>query len=237
MKDKSLSTAAGVNKLLERQMRFWELSREQRPPPPPAGPPQVRDFITISRMVGSGGSEVAAIVHERLGWPLFDREILAAMSHDDAIRQRLYASMDERDLGWLEESVRAVVQGEFVKNDYFHRLTESVLSLARQSSAIFLGRAADLMLPKDRGLRVRVVAGPERCIERYARRRSIGLAQARSEIERIEKERSEFIDRHFRIDAADQTRHDLIVNLDRFTPGQAADLVLSALRFRAEAAV
>lgn len=232
MKEKSLSAAAGVAKLVERQMRNWELMHQPPPPPASTAPPPVQDFVAISRRVGSGGSEVAAILHEKLGWPIFDREILAAMSHDDDIRKRLYASMDERDLGWLEEAVRSVVQGEFVKNDYFHRLTEAVLSLARKSRAIFLGRGADLMLPRDRGLRVRILASPQRCVENYAKRHHLSHDKSQSEVERIEKERRDFVRHHFHVDADAPARSDLVINLDCFTPGQAAEMILSALRFK-----
>jgi hypothetical protein len=80
-----------LGKLVERQMRNWELSRAQRPVPQPAAPPrQVEDFVTISRLVEAGGQEVAHELGQRLGWPVFDREILQAMAHDDAVRARLY---------------------------------------------------------------------------------------------------------------------------------------------------
>jgi cytidylate kinase len=163
---------------------------------------------------------------------VFNKEILHAMAADDPIRQRLYESMDERDLSWLEESLRSLGEGTFVKNDYFRRLTVTVLALARQGRAIFRGRAADLILPQNRGFRVRVTASRDSCIRSYAEHHGLDIEQARSEVERIERERAEFVRNHFGLDPAEQSRHDLIINLDRFTPDQAVELIMSCLKMR-----
>ena len=225
----------GVEKLVERQMRNWELARSQRATPPPAERPEVEPFVAVSRAVGSvgpAGADIPATLGERLGWPVFDKEILQAMADDDRIRQQLYASMDERDLGWFEESLRALMHGEFTKNDYFHRLTRTVLAIARQGSTVFVGRAADLILPRHRGLCVRLTVSGEQCVRNYAEQHKISPDQARAEVQRIETERAEFVQRHFKVDAADQNRHDLIVNLEQFTPDQAVELILTALKMR-----
>ena len=199
----------GVEKLVERQMRNWELARSQRATPPPAERPEVEPFVAVSRAVGSVGP-----------------------ADDDRIRQQLFASMDERDLGWFEESLRALMHGEFTKNDYFPRLTQTVLAIARQGSTVFVGRAADLILPRHRGLCVRLTVSGEHCVRNYAEQHKINPDQARAEVQRIETERAEFVQRHFKVDAADQNRHDLIVNLEQFTPDQAVELILTALKMR-----
>ena len=147
---------------------------------------------------------------------MFGREILEAMAEDDAIRRRIYSRMDERDLTWWEESLRAVLDADFVRNDYFKRLCETVLSLARQARSVFVGRGADLILPANRGLRVRLVASSESRVRRYAAATGRDEEKARREVERIEKERAEFLHHRFRTDASDPLRHDLIVNLDRW---------------------
>ena len=224
-----------IGKLVEKQLRNWEIARSQRPVQPQPRQAEVEDFIAGSRAVGAGGaagSQVANTLGTRLGWPVFNKEILHAMAADDPTRERLYASLDERDVSWLEESLRSLMEAPFKKNVYFHRLTTTVLALARQGPAIFRGRAADLILPQDRGFRVRLTASRESCINSYAEHHGLDLERARIEVERIETERAEFVRRHFGIDAAEQSRHDLIINLDRFSADQAVDLVLAGLEMR-----
>jgi len=231
----SLGRNPGIAKLVERQMRNWELARAQRVKPPEPARPEVEQFLAISRAVGAGGAggaEVPARIGERLDWPVFNKELLQAMADDDRIRTQLYDSMDERDLGWFELTLRALTQGEFKKHDYFHRLTHTILALARQGHAVFVGRAADLILPRTLGLRVRLTAPREACVARHAEHRRISREEAHAEVARIEEERAEFIRHHFRDDPSDPSRHDLVVNLERFDPTQAVDLILTAMMLR-----
>ena len=219
-------------KIVEKQMRNWELAGAQRVPlKPDTQPSEVADFVTISRSVGSGGSDVATQLGELLGWPIFDREILQTMAGDDQVRARLYEHLDERDVSWLEATVHWLIRGEFRKEDYFHRLTETVLALARQGHAVFLGRGVDLVLPRDRGLRVRITAPAERRAEVLAKRLK-AAAPATSEIERTDRERDDFRRAHFGKTANDITCYDMVLNLERFTVGQAVDLIAAALRVR-----
>jgi cytidylate kinase len=240
MAAKRIVDAAKLAKLVETQMRNWELAaRAQRvaakQAAEPAAAKPVQPFVAISRLVGAGGYEVAALLGEKLGWPVFDKEILRTMAGDDRVRARLYESMDERDESWLEGVMRWLVQGEFRRDDYFHRLGETVLALARRSPVIFLGRGADLMLPQDCGLRVGIVAPLEQRVKTYAQRNQTDEKAAEAEMERIARERDEFIRNHFGRDPADPLRFDLILNLGRISAVQAVELILSALHQRGAA--
>jgi cytidylate kinase len=222
-----------VAKMVEKQMRNWEINRAQHMSVFDPDQQEVGNFIAISRSLGSGGKAIASMLGEKLGWPVFGKEILEVMAGDDQLRRRVYDSMDERDMGWLEETLRAMMQPEFVKNDYFHRLTETILSLARQSHAVFLGRGAHLILPRRMGLRVGIVAPRDMCVETYARRANLTTDQARTTVEKLERERAEFIQHHFRVDVADPAQHDMIVNRERFTLNQTVELILSARKIAA----
>jgi hypothetical protein len=233
MSGKPTGGRSDVARVVERQMRNWELASAQRAEPLPHRPRcEVAQFVCVSRTVACGGGAVARLLGERLGWPVFDREILQAMAGDDQVRARLYEHLDERDVSWLEDALRWVIRGELRTDDYFCRLTETVLALARRGPAVFLGRGVDLILPCDRGLRVRITASPERRARDYAREHNMSEVLARAEIERIDGERGEFRRRRFGKSANDATRYDLVLNMDRLTPAQAVELLLAALRVR-----
>jgi len=216
-----------IAKLVEKQMRNWELARAQRLSVPEPDRQEVEDFVTISREVGAGGHEVAAILGERLNWPVFDKEILDAMAGDDALRRQIYHSMDERDIGWFEEAARAFTQTGFVKNDYFHSLTRTVLSLARQGRAVFLGRGADMILPRQAGVRVRLVAPVDLRVRHFAKLYRMSTEKAREEVSRIDNERAEFFQNQFHISSDEPTRWDLTINRERFSAEQTVELILA----------
>jgi len=232
MKPKPPAHDPDLARLVERQMRNREWARAQKrsAKTPRRAASEVEPFIAVSREVGLELAPVLEGLERALGWRVFDREILDAMAGDDPARRRLYQSMDQRDLGWLEQSLRGLMESEYPRNDYFRRLCETVLSLARRERCIFVGRGIDRILPAGVGLRVRFVAPLEHRIESYAE--SCGLTQneARDSLKRMQALRSRFIRGHFGVEATDPLRHDLVVNLYRWSPEQAVELVLTALR-------
>ena len=227
-------TDTQLSRVIEKQLRNWEIARSQRPrvSAESEGETEVADFVTVGNVVGAGGGEVVALLAERLGWPTFHREILSQMAGDDAVRARLYKTMDERDLGWFEMTFRSVTEQEFRRNDYFHRLTEAILCLARQGPAIFVGRSADLILPESKGLRVKLIASLDFCGRRFAEENDVPLDEARSMVERIESERLAFVKNHFRIDPLEPTRFDMLIHTERWSCEQSVELILKGLQIR-----
>lgn len=222
-----------IGQLVETQMRNWEIARAQKTEDPVrTGEQEVQQFIAISRAVGLPGYTVAEHLHERLGWPIFDREILNAMAENNEYRRRVYAQLDQRDVSWLEDSLRAVVQGHFSQEAYLHRLIEAVFSLARKGHAIFLGRGTDLILPVDLGLRVRLTADHDYCVGGLAKMRNLSYQAAMHQVDVIEQERADFVRRSFRVAPDDENRFDIILNLRTFTVPQVVDFIMEALRFR-----
>ena len=130
--------------------------------------------------------------------------------------------------------MRFFTETDLKRNDYFRRLTETVLALARQGCAIFLGRGADLILPREAGLRVRFVSLASVCAQRYADARGMSPIQAAREIERLEQQRNRFITSHFRVDAGAHDRFDMVINLASVSQEEAEQMILTLLRSRGQ---
>lgn len=226
-----------TSKVLERQMRNWELVKAQRPPKPEVVSTEVEDFICISREIGVEGKAVAEAVAKTLGWPVFGREILDVMAGDDFDRKQIYSSMDERDLSWAQGTLRSFFEVKFVRNDYFHRLCETLLLLSRKGNAVFLGRGADLILPPDIGFRIRLTAPREQRIERIAKKKHLAPTAARLDIQRNERQRSQFFKHHFKVASDDPSRFDMTLNLGRWTVDRAAAMILEARKIHHAAAL
>ncbi|MFO0837081.1 MAG: cytidylate kinase-like family protein [Phycisphaerae bacterium] len=228
---KHVETSPEVARLVERQLQRWELTRQQHASFLESGVERkVRDFICISRDVGSGGAQIGQILADRLGWPFFDRQILQTMAGDDQTRKRLYENLDEHDTSWLHDMLHWTFEGGWRQDDYFHRLGETVLALSRRSQAIFVGRGVDLILPKHQGLRVRVNAPHEFCVHAFAQRLGIAHEQAEMQIRKIEQERAEFLRNHFGKRVTEASRFDLCLNMGRMTQEQAVEVVIGTMR-------
>lgn len=223
-----------LGRIVEKQLRNWEIARSQRAAGPGGGGEQaVEHFVSISRPAGLPGEALAKRLGERIGWPVFDREILRAMADDDEFRERIYRKLDEHDESWLHEFVRSLGEERFIgREDYFHRLTQTVAALSRAGHAIFLGRATDMILPRELGLRIRLTATREYCVRRFAEENRLPYEAARRQVEEIEHERARFLRNHFHVEASDPKRHDLVINFETFGIEQSIELILCALRVR-----
>ncbi len=219
-------------RLAERRARNWEIGLAQRFNASVKDPTPVHPFVTISRPVAAGGGELAAALGERLGWQVFDRELLYEMAGDDRLRESMYRTLDERDLSWVEEACRSLVEGGMHLNDYFRRLTETVLCLSRRGPGVFLGRACDLILPRDCGLRVRLALSPQCCLRNYMESHDLRPRQAQRKLEQLERERADFVRHHFRADPDDVSRYDLVINGVTFGPEAMVELIVAAMRQR-----
>lgn len=231
MSTQSIGSPGDMRRVVERQLTNWEIAKTQRFDN--AGrPTDVHHFVCIARQVGAGGREIAQLLGQKTGWSVFDRELLHTMAEDDETRERLYERLDEHDMNWLEQMLDWVIQARFTSDDYFSRLTRVILVLARGGPAIFLGRAADLILPRNQGLRVQIIAPLERRLRRLAQRQNASAENAERELRRLEHDRAEFVKNHFGRDALDTLRFDLVLNTDTWTDAQSVDLMLAALHAR-----
>jgi len=221
--------------LVEKQMRNWEIARAQRPLDAVEATPKqpFEHFISLSRSAGLPGFEVAQQLGDRLGWPVFNRDILREMAENDSYRERLLQHLDQKDETLINQFLRSLTEDRHIgAGAYCRRLRETVVALARKRHAIFVGRGTDLFLPKDVGLRVRLIAGHDYCVRSYAAQKDTTEADAERCIDEIERERAKFLRHYFKADSKDPIRHDLLINMERFDQAQTVEMIMAALRLR-----
>ena len=187
--------------------------------------------LLISRECGSGGVGIGKHVSQRLGWNLFDREIVDEIARLAHVRERLIESVDEHvrsywDRTWLE----VLTASDLVDKKYLRYLREVVLSLAYHGEAVIIGRGAQYILPSRCAVRVRVVAPLPLRIERVAEREGLSQAQARAKVKEFDAERTLFIKKTFEGNAASPLNYDLLINTAEVSMEHGAEIVLVALR-------
>lgn len=228
----------GVSQVAEQRMREWTLGlelqqrREKEYAASQLGE-EIRPYIAISRETGAGGGVLARRISEILGWDVLHREILDDMANRYQLPRDMLDFVDERTSNWLLEvfgkwiSQRVVTQSEYIVH-----LGQIVLMAARASSAIFVGRGADSLLPFDRGVSVYLVAPMEMRVEHVRKKLACSDAAAREHIRSTDKGRRDFVQRHFNKDVRDGHHHDLVINRAGISIDGAAELVVNVCRRR-----
>ena len=189
-----------IEKILERQARSWELRRRLAGEGGEAAREAlahrtVGPWMTLSRQLGSGGDELARGLGERLGWQVYDREILTAIARETHSRERVLDQLGEQAIAPFQEFIaRLLVRDDPSQLGYLEQLAHVVWGLARKGQAILVGRAANWFLDDEFGLRVRVVAPIELRVERVARELDCGAAEIRKLVQAHDAKRSSFIE-------------------------------------------
>jgi cytidylate kinase len=220
---------------LARAHQLWQVRHGSRGATAHGRPVLPAFTVALSREAGTYAAAIAREVGNRLGWPVYDRELLQRIADDLGVRRALLDSVDERRVSWLNECLKGISSAPGVSHSaYVRHLVETLLALSTHGNAVIVGRGATKILPLATTLRVRVVAPLENRIEMVRREHGISEKEAVRQVEATDRERNRFVKDHFLIDPADPRNYDLVLNAARFSPGECADLIIAALdRLRA----
>jgi cytidylate kinase len=194
--------------------------------------------IAVSREAGTEGSSIAQDVGERLGWHVYDYELLDRIAQDMGIRTALLESVDERRQSSMLEFIEALLSapskgdwGPLVSESGFvHHLVKTVLALGIHGECVIVGRGAALILPVATTLRVLLVAPVRERIAALSRKLGISEREAARQVRIIDRERTDFVQDHFLKNPIDPRNYDLVLNASRLSGASCADIIIETLR-------
>jgi cytidylate kinase len=225
-----------VEDLVKKQVALFQAydiraSKETRPGRGKEGNLSYGPYLLISREKGAGGNAVARAVSKRLGWQVFDNEIVDQIAKKANVRRQLIESLDERVQATIQSVVGEILHPEEIGTPgYLAHLREIVLALGHQGDVIIIGRGARYLLPTQFGLNVRLGAPIATRIQRIAQEQHLSLDAARAQVEAADRDRARLVRRHFGQDVADPLGHDLTINTEELSIEAAAEIVLTALQ-------
>jgi cytidylate kinase len=199
--------------------------------------------IAVSREAGTPGTLVAHELGKRLGWPVYDNELLERVAQEMGLRTELVRSVDEHHVGWLKECVNECMQAiaevpNVSESAYVKHLLEAMFSLSAHGECVIVGRGAAQLLPRGRTVRVRLMAPLEDRIAAIRQRLGLGRRDAVKHIEQTDRDRERFIRDNFRKDPGEIHQYDVVLNTSRYSVYSCAEIIIAALRqFQAQANV
>jgi cytidylate kinase len=195
-----------------------------------------RFTVAVARQAGTYARETAQEVARRLGWPLYDRELLDTIGREMGLQGQLLESVDEKHQPWLRDAFEEFMGVPHVnEHKYVQHLLKTVLTLGAKGSCVILGRGAVRILPLETTVRVRLVAPRGERVKRYAHAEGISAEEAARRIDATDRERAEFLRLHFQTDVADPAEYDIVLNTARYDPAACATVICAALNERQSA--
>ncbi|HTK55368.1 MAG TPA: cytidylate kinase-like family protein [Gemmatimonadales bacterium] len=202
-------------------------------------------LVTISRQFGAGGSSVAELVAQRLGWSLVDNDLIDRVAARAGLTPKEVAEQEETAPGLLEKIVTALAassqeiltpaSAESLKPMEEPRLvqvTEKVVEeLAAQGRVVLVGRAATAVLAGTHdAIHVRLVAAKGHRIGVVAAREGIDAAAAEAAIDKTDANRARYHREYYRRDWSDPAQYHVTLNTGILGYDAAADLIVSRAR-------
>ena len=186
--------------------------------------------LCISREAGSGAGAIGRLIGARLGWKVFDHELL------EAIAQRMELPIDE--VQPFDELAPSVVQDWILplreehyapQEAYLDHLAKLVEALGRAGESIVVGRGAGFLLPRGETLSVRIVAPIKARAARLAERMGVSARTARRAAIDLDRRRAHFVRTMYRFDANDPHNYDLVLDSESLGPSIIAEIVVRAV--------
>jgi cytidylate kinase len=180
-------------------------------------------FVTLTRKMGTNGSEIARRVADELQYALYDTAAI-----ENAAREMGFL----KDVQSVDEKVPSIFERLFSHRPeaYLDRLSAVIYELASRGNAVFLGRGSHILLKTfPCALHVRVTASPERRIQNLAAR-GYDKGAAVAAMNQSDHERGAFIKFAFGVDWDNSELYDVVFNMDNVTTELAADTILHMAR-------
>jgi cytidylate kinase len=186
--------------------------------------------VGISREAGAGAGSIARIVGTRLGWKVFDHEIL------EAIAQRMEMPTDE--VRAFDELAPSVVQDWILplreehyapQEAYLDHLAKLVEAIGRAGESLIVGRGAGFQLSRESTLLVRVVAPLKVRAERLAERMGVSVRTARRAALDLDRRRTHFERTMYRVDSSDPHNYDIVLDSHSLGLTIASELIVRAV--------
>jgi L-amino acid N-acyltransferase YncA/cytidylate kinase len=200
--------------------------------------------ITIARQLGSGGDEVAALVAERLGLPLLDREIISRAAQTAGVSEQALRNA-ERHSGLLSRMLESL--GKFgtagaegsaldgisstallvTSSDFRSLLAQVLRDVAASGPAVIIGHAGQVALRDlPNTLHVFIHAPTDYRVARLAREQGIPPDRARAQIEDSDRERTRFYQSAYHVNWYDLRLYDVVADTSLVGIHGAADLIV-----------
>jgi len=202
-------------------------------------------IITISRQFGAGGSAVAQMVADGLGWTLVDNDLVDRVAARVGMERDEVAEREERAPGFIERLARTLATSvpEFVvpeesalpdpTEEQLVRVTEMVVAEAAAGGrVVMVGRAAPAVLASHpAALHIRVVAPRRTRIDRASSRLRVDPGRAEDLLEKTDANRERYHRQHYGRDWSDPVNYHMTLNTEALGLMGTANVIIA----RAEA--
>ena len=200
--------------------------------------------ITIARGFGSGGKQTATQIGEKLGIPVYEKQILEMASAYSGLSEEMIIEVSQNLRG--KEVTNSLAISTFPKEvsptskrfesdiNLFCIQAEIIKQLAQNVSCVIIGKCADHILKDFDNVASFYIEAPRKeCLESIMAKTGVNEKEAAKMIENTDKYRSEYYKFYSGGNYwTNPVNYDLTLNSARVGRGRCADVIIDYMRRR-----
>lgn len=201
----------------------------------------MRKLVTISREYGSGGRKIGKILAEKLGVPLYDKEIIDLAVEKSGLSRDIIETAELRAKSSFSYSLSSAMSfGEGYIGDnvslnekLFITQVDVINQIASMGEGVIVGRCADYILREMPGVtNVFIHAELEDRIRRSIDEYGADPQKAKSIVQTYDKARANYYNYHTCQKWGEYSNYNLSINSSYITEEDAANLIVSYIETR-----
>lgn len=186
--------------------------------------------IWISREAGSGSDLIANQVANRLGWTIYNEEIIDIISRRMQVSPELVKTLDELAPGMIQDWILPLREHHYAPQEtYLEHLEHLIQEVGKLGNAVIVGRGAGFVLPHDRTLRIRLVAPISNRAARLADRMGVSHRTAKRAVKDLDRRRRQFDWALYRRESNDPHNYHMTLDTTALGIPMCADLITLAI--------
>lgn len=197
-----------------------------------------RTIYTIGREFGSGGKQIGEKIAERLGIPLYDKELLQKAAKDSGFCEEIFENHDEKP---TNSFLYSLVMDTYSAGNYsaapfldmplnhkvFLAQFDSIKKIAEEGSCVIVGRCADYALAGNPDVvNVFIRADLEDRIKWISKRMNITESKAKDMAAKKDKQRSSYYNYYTSKKWGDSRSYDLCLNTSKLSLDECVELII-----------
>lgn len=196
-------------------------------------------IVTIGRMFGSGGGEIARKTAELLGVKCYDKELIIKSAEASGISPEQLETVDERAtnsflyslaMASYNGQIAGITGNDMIMSDRLFSVQSDIIrGIANEGSSVIIGRCADDILSEyDCLLKVFVYAPLENRIKRIMEQHSLEESEAKALIKKTDKKRASYYNFYTGKSWGASENYNICIDTSRFGIEESARIIAYA---------
>ncbi|MGN1050994.1 MAG: AAA family ATPase [Acutalibacteraceae bacterium] len=200
-------------------------------------------IITIARQFGSGGSDIAKALAEKLNMKYYDKELISEAAKESGMDPEVFENIDEQATNSLLYSLSMGLysfgngfsaMGDLPVNDKLYLIQHKMIKrIADEGPCIIIGRCADFVLRDyPNVINIYIHANLEYRKERAIKYHKIDPKRAEQIVNRTDKSRANYYSFYSGQKWGQAQNYDLCIDSSKITPEQAVETIATYVTLR-----